>query len=83
MSNYIEKKKRVARRQGDYLHFKGAVLGTFEDQTSNGTIQEYRESKLGETRSPYIFLFEFKILVYTSRVTLGHNVKISFYDPFH
>lgn len=28
-----------------YLHIKGAVLGTFEDQTSNRAVQESHESK--------------------------------------
>lgn len=35
----IRKKKHVARRQRGYLHIKGGVPGTFEDQTSNGAVR--------------------------------------------
>lgn len=37
-------RRRGSEGGGGYLHIKGAVLGTFEDETSNEAIQEQRES---------------------------------------
>lgn len=43
LSNYMEKKEE--RRLRDNLHIKGAVRGTFEDQTGSRALQ--RTTKQG------------------------------------
>lgn len=53
LSNYME--KRVERRLRDNLHIKGAVLGTFEDQTLSRALQENHEARFKVRRCDSTF----------------------------